>query len=223
MALWAGAAEAPPVEPQNTAETRPDTQRRRNEWTRRGAPMLQAGDTVSDEEIKDFMSKHSPERWRRMDGLPPERKEKLMGFIRTQYYWLERLKQEDPEVYALRLKRLPIEDKMFELSWSSRGDAKQSDELREQVKLFLDSSLAERKLRLDRWETKLREQQQTFNREKARLDEALANREEMIDRGVNLVNSQQIGQLKNWAGPMFGHMRAFSDPDNEPATRPSEK
>jgi hypothetical protein len=200
-----------------------DFPRMRREWMREdGQPAVLSG---TEEEIATFMKTHSPKRWQRFQDLGSERREKLFHSIRQQYHWMQRLKEDDRQIYDLRLKRLPIEDAMFDLSWQLRhADAKDEAELRaqlrQQVRAFLDSSLAERELRLARWRERVRQGQEMIQREESRLAEASANREQMIEHGMKLVEDQNLEQLKRWAGPMFGPRSQNPGPLDEtpPAT-----
>lgn len=248
FACCAMAADAPPAQkaepvPQSptrgnqpgNVDRRPEQRRMGREWWREnGGPNSAARgwtgpstQPMSDEEyerVSQFMQTNSPHRWGKLLELLPERRETILMGIRQQYQWMERLKLDDPPIYDIRLKRLPIEDEMFRLNWEARhGDgqtpADSRDKLREQVRLFLDNCLAERKLRLDRWRSRLREAQRNINFEESSVADLEANRESWIEKGMELIETDKIGRLKDWAGPMFNaRQRDQLDGDDAPAS-----
>ena len=71
---------------------------------------------------EQFMETYSPKRWEKLQNLRPERKDRILTLIRNQIHMLDRLKQEDPKVYELRMSRLTVEDEMFSLVWTLKHD-----------------------------------------------------------------------------------------------------
>src|SRR4051812_46190452 len=68
-------------------------------------------------EVEEFFKSKSPKRYEKYDQLSDERKQKLLEAVGGQYRMLQRLQKDDPEMYQVRVSRLPIEDEMFALAW----------------------------------------------------------------------------------------------------------
>src|SRR5437763_460721 len=103
---------------------RPGDAMRRREWWRENGPGAGAAPTtrsISPEEWQDierFMTTRSPKRWAKFNEMPDdERKQRLGGFVVVRYRAMQELKQNDPAMFDIRLRRLPIEDEIFELGW----------------------------------------------------------------------------------------------------------
>jgi hypothetical protein len=183
---------------------------------------------MSEEEraqIEQFMRAYSPKRWEKFQDVPDDRKDKILNFIRTQYHWMERLKEEDPKIYDIRIKRVPIEDEMFAIGWEiHHSDSKSVPELRkrlrEQVRLFVSNSLEERRARLDRWRDRLKEQQDWLNKQQADLDRDSKRVDELVEKGLDSVDREQGSELKALAGPLLGPRPRFFDA-SPPSTAPS--
>jgi hypothetical protein len=157
-------------------------------------------------EIRQFMETHSPRRMRRLEDVPRERQGDIYDRIRAQYHAMQRLKEQDPQIYELRLKRLPIEDEMFALGWRLKHDeeldGKTAQELRaklrEQMRQFVENSLEERRLRLAR-------AQELFEQLKR-------NKEALIEKGVAGIENERGDVLRDLALPVFPAQRAVRAP-----------
>lgn len=233
-------AYAQSTRPSEHRDARPDGPfRRGNEWRRdtlkgpnanvgggggAGAGGGLFGPMTDDEkgEIEKFMKSYSPRRWEKFQDVPDERKDKILSNIRTQYHWMQRLKDEDPKIYDIRLKRLPIEDDMFALGWElHHGEPKAPDELRkklrEKVRQFVRNSIEERQARLDRWRERLRKDEEWLNKQQAEFDKDAKNMDTLVDKGIEAVENERPGELKSLAGPMLTP-RARPEPPTPPAS-----
>jgi hypothetical protein len=154
--------------------------RQRLEW-RRGSDFRPENfsEPTPDEwkEIEAFMKSNSPERFKRLDDIgDDQRQQGVRNMFAARYRMLQDLKERDPEIYQIRLARMPIEDKVFELGWklSRRQGEKPDDikkELRQQFRVLLKSQFDERALHLRRMEKRLASDQQRI--------------EEMVDANLN--------------------------------------
>ena len=194
-----------------------------------GAPV---SGPMTDEEradIEQFMKAYSPKRWDKLQDIPDTRRDKILLNIRNQYAWMQRLKTEDPTIYDIRIKRIPIEDEMFALGWElHHSDSKSPQDLRnrlrEQVRLFVSNSLEERRARIDRWRDRLKQEQDWFDKQQSAYLSDVSSVDALIEKGVDAVESERGGELKSLAGPLLGPRAHFLDtpPATRPATGPAE-
>ena len=150
-----------------------DDMRGRGEWTRREMRADPFAEVMPEEwkQIEEFMKKHSPERLKRLEDIGDEsRQQGVKNMFAARYRFMQELKERDEELYKIRLERLPIEDKAFELSWQlmRSKQAEKSEEtkklLRAELRKLVKSRLEERALHLRQMERRLTE-------EEARIDE----------------------------------------------------
>ncbi len=173
-------------------------------------------------EIEQFMKSYSPRRWEKFQDVPEDRRDKILSNIRAQYRWMKRLKEEDAEIYDIRIKRLPIEDEMFALGWEMRQEAHPTEatrkKLRDQVRLFVDNSLAERRVRLARWQDRLKQEQLWLADQQSSLQQDLARHDLLVDKGVDAIeNDRGMAELRDLAGPMLQRGFRPSNPENNSA------
>ena len=166
------------------------------------------------EEVRSFMQRYSPERLRRLEDVPDQRQTGIYKRIAAQYRSIERMKEEDPEIYQLRLKRLPIEDAMFSLGWqlkrSDDATTKVSTEelrskLREQVRLFVDSHLEERRIRIERNVQRIKKEQADLQEAQEKLRQMLADKDALIEKGVTGIENERGDALKELSAPILRH------------------
>ena len=227
---------APSSTQPSDAERRSNTMRRSESPLRRGmdfrrglgvTPGGGAGQLppMTDEEkteIEQFMKSYSPRRWEKFQDVPEDRRDKILSNIRAQYRWMKRLKEEDAEIYDIRIKRLPIEDEMFALGWEMRQEAHPTEatrkKLRDQVRLFVDNSLAERRVRLARWQDRLKQEQLWLADQQSSLQQDLARHDLLVDKGVDAIeNDRGMAELRDLAGPMLQRGFRPSNPENNSA------
>src|SRR5438046_2418472 len=88
---------------------------------------------LSPEEWADaskFMKEHSPKRWESYEKLPPEQQDRLQRAISMRWRTLQQLKDSEPEIYKMRVKRMELEDEIFTLTRDLRhADGKKETEI----------------------------------------------------------------------------------------------
>src|SRR5262245_57046071 len=135
-----------------TARAAEESDRRPPGWRRDGGPTTRPINDDDRRAVDAFMQKNSPKRFARIQDRPDMRKEKLYEFLAFRLRMLDNLKQNEPGIYDLQMKRMPIEDEIFDLGWQLRHDADNPDELRkklrQQVRAMMDSRMEERRLRI---------------------------------------------------------------------------
>lgn len=198
------------------------------EW-RREYRGLRPWEEISDEKwaaVERFMKAHSPERLKRLDEVPDERREMIRRSIVRRFDSMQQAREREPKMYELRLKRMRIEDEIFTLGLKLKElvkpDAveKTRKELRAQVKALLENRLSERRLRLEQAEQRLKEERKGLQRE----EEGLA---EIVERHLKwLVEEDRwpgLGEPPPRAGPpLDDRARRFREMSGESRERPSE-
>lgn len=222
---------------ENRTDNRPAMGARPGWWRgdRMGAPTTRQLTPEEVAEIETFMQKHSPKRFERFLGLPERRREGLLFFLAVRYRQLQEMKQNDPDVFALRMARMTIEDEVFDLGWRLNHDspADKSEleaRLRQQVRLLMQSTIDEKKLRVKQWQARVEEETASIAKDEADLDR-------IVDANVTaLLNSDKFPGMMNLLGPGMGRgMRQDRPRDQQgpgpgpfaapapPTTRPAAK
>jgi hypothetical protein len=160
----------------------------------------------SDEEwqqISQFMQEHSPKRWAKFNdmNLPAERSDRLRGFVALRYHNLMELKQNDPKMFEVRLRRMPIEDEVFALGWELRHKPENPDaingKLKEQVRALIDNRIEEHELRV-------RTLKERLAVEEDRLAQAKANKDEVIVKSMQAIRDNKFPAMGDFASPAPG-------------------
>jgi len=160
--------------------------------------------------IAEFMQKNSPRRFEtyKKQVTDEEKMNRLKSAIASRYKALEDLKQANPALYDIRLKRVAIEDQVFGLSSDLRhgeGEEKQvRTKLRQQVAALFASRLAEHKLLLSQLEQKVAN-------EKKRVEDLQSRQEQLVQTAVQkLEDARRPGATAE----LFGSL--FAPPGREP-------
>jgi hypothetical protein len=117
-----------------------------------------------------FMKDNSPRRWAAFEKIPGDNPHRLtvMRAFYGRYRMLQSLRDEDPALYDLRMKRLKLEDNVFGLVWDLKHedapDAKQKiqTDLKAEVVELVDVGIQERGRRIERLETALKDEKERF-------------------------------------------------------------
>ena len=130
------------------------------------------------EDVEAFMKKHSPRRLEKMDQIDDERQQAVKRMLVTRYRNLQDLKDQDQELYDIRVDRMRIEDDVFGLGWDLNhpGNDKSEEvrkELRAKLRLLFKSGLQERAHRLKHWEKVLEQHRKSLKEDEAKLDTAV--------------------------------------------------
>jgi hypothetical protein len=116
------------------------------------------------------------------------------------YRMLEQLKEHDQAIYDIRMKRLPIEDQIFDLSQKIRRKDGDVDSLRsqrrEQVKLWAENALEERRARLEQLQRRLDD-------ERKRLEADSKNKERFVETQLKRLDDDRGGLKGDFAFPML--------------------
>ncbi len=159
-------------------------------------------------DISRFMQQNCPRRWDAYQALHPNQQGRLKMVMANSYWTLQRLQRSDPQIYDLRMQRLPIEDEIFGLA----HDMKASDGPKEAMRAQMAKRLAEwfdiglkiQQLRVAQLESQL-------TSAKERLTEQQTDRDRLIKRQLTLVE-------KN--GGNLGEMSQPLDPPERPGDQP---
>ena len=154
--------------------------------------------------VDRFMNTYSTHRWAKFRELPDDdRKQRLRGFVAQRYRAMQELKQNDPKIYDVRLQRLQIEDKIFDLGWKLNHDADNVQQtrtaLQAQLRLLIENRIQERTLRVAQLEQRL-------SSEKERLTDESTNKEKAIDASMNAIEKQRWPGMAEMVPPiaLFG-------------------
>jgi hypothetical protein len=144
----------------------------------------------SDEEWQEaaaFAQQYCPNRLEALDQLEELQRERLRAALYARYQHLAQIKENDAEVYELRLKRLQLEDEVFGALRAVRqaaegGQSAARDAYRAKVTALIQNGLAERALRLERLERSVASERDRLQKDQARLGELVEARMQEIDR-----------------------------------------
>jgi len=163
--------------------------------------------------VEEFLKKNAPQRYAKIQDLSEERQKKVIDAARLQYRGLERLKNDDPQLYEIRIKRLPIMDDLFALGWDLRhGESKTADatkqKVRQRVRDLIDSRVEELNLRIARSEDRIERIKTNLAREQGALSslqstvqQATTNREALVERGMTAIQNESGAELRDLAAP----------------------
>jgi hypothetical protein len=197
LAAFCAAASTPPTTNESSVKTerprlgRIDGQRPNQYWRDRAAATTKpSADELS--EVDDFMKENSPKRWGKIQDMPDKRKDNIMQFVVQRYRMLQDLKRNDEDMYNLRVKRLKIEDEIFDLGWdlknSKNGDQNNAQlestrkELRKTVRALVDNRIEEHRLRLKQWQEKMDE-------ERKRMVAEQNSEDQFVDSSVKAIEN----------------------------------
>src|SRR5205823_1241949 len=112
-----------------------------------------------------FMKEHSPKRYEAMQKLSKERQEPLKNNVFRRYRILEALRLNDSDIYDLHVKRVGVEDEIFELTRDLRNASSTEEDkvrktLHDKIGELLDLEIEERKIRINRWKKLIAQEQE---------------------------------------------------------------
>ncbi len=207
---------------------RMDGQRPPGNWRDRYSGVTTKPTSEELREVDEFMNENSPKRWSKIKDMPDDRKSKLNGYVVQRYRMLQDLKQNEPAMYDLRVKRLKIEDEIFSLGWDLKNNKNEKSEnfsadatkkeLKKKVRALADSRIDEHRLRLKQWQEKMEQ-------ERKRLAEEQANVDQFVDSSVNAIETDMRWPMGDLVMPLPSGRNAL--PGRElrnmaPASQPSE-
>jgi hypothetical protein len=161
-----------------------------------------------------FMNRFTPTRWQKFKEMPDDRhKERLKTILANRYRVMQELKVNDTDTYSLRVRRLQIEDRIFDLGWrvNHNGEPPTSQpvvapdqpanaraagpfanmtqdqlrtELRKEVRSLIANRVEERRLHVKQLTERL-------NAETARLNAEQGNVEQLVEAGMKNIEKQR--------------------------------
>jgi hypothetical protein len=187
---------------------------RSGQWSRDNDPTL--GRAIRPEpqwgDVDWFMKRFTPTRWQKFLEMPESsRKDKLKTAVANRYRAIQELKINDTDTYSLRVRRLEIEDRIFDLGWrvnhngeppTSQPVATDNDrpasrpsyanlsreqmhaELRKEVRSLIANRIEERRLHV-------RQLNERLNSETARLNDEQANVDRLVEDGMSNIQKQR--------------------------------
>lgn len=171
---------------------------RSGEW-RRSEP-------ISDDrwaELGKFMKQYSPKRWERMTELSDGARNRIGHMIDRRVSQLTWLKDADPKVYEIRLKRMQIEDEIFGLGWQLTHDRPEHPDkirakLKAQVTALVHNKLDERRTRIHEMQARLDQERQSLREDQAQADANVTAHMNAIEQNARW---PQLGDFAGTGGP----------------------
>ena len=162
-----------------------------------------------------FLKEHAPKRWAILQNLDEEGQQRVRGFVFWRFRTLERMKNNDPDMYQLHLKRFGIEDEIFGIRFPIRQEGRFATEeemskMRERVAALVDVSLEEREIRVQRLREMLKREEDYLAAERGSRDAAIQERVSLIEQG------RSMGMGRGFGGPGGGYAPAGPPPDRQP-------
>jgi hypothetical protein len=216
VSVWSASAPTPAttnpssaVDSTTETTTPPPQERRREErrqqWSRENDPSMARPLRAEPQwgDVDWFMNQWTPNRWAKFRDMPEgQRKDKLKSIVANRYRAMQELKLNDTDTYQLRVKRLQIEDRIFDLGWrvnhngegpttqpAPAADARLTPEqlraeLRKEVRTLIANRIEERRLHVRQLSDRLKS-------ETARLDDEQANVDRLVEAGMKNIESQK--------------------------------
>jgi hypothetical protein len=153
------------------------------------------------------MKENSPKRWKMYQNAPETHQARLRGLIYAAWKNLDRIKNDDKDLYALRLRRLPVEDDIFGISAEiKRGGERASPELRKQLEAkvgeFVDLRHEERKLRIAKLEKTLAAERRELVEFDSRREKIVENRTREVEReGPSALTAEHMARRNDEEQP----------------------
>ena len=171
-----------------------------------------------------FSKEYGPKRWAILQTLDEERQQYIRGMIFWRYRNLERLKNTDPDMYQIHLKRFGIEDEIFGIRFPIRQEQRyptqeEMSRMKEKAAAWVDVGLEERELRIQRLRDMLKREEDYLNSEKNGREAAIAERMAVIEQGRGM----GIGRRREGEGGAFAPMvppPSRPQPQQQPSTQP---
>ena len=141
--------------------------------TRQRAAAAWAGPAATDqelEEVTDFMRKFAPARWAALDALPEggAGHRGVMVYVVARWRHLQILREEDLELYEIKVSQMAVEDAIYGLLARTRTPAEREPlrkHLREKVGELVKLGLTERAHRIERLRQALKAEEDRLARD----------------------------------------------------------
>ncbi len=175
------------------------------------------------ERCEAFSKEFGPQRWAILQTLDEERQLYIRGMVFWRYRNLERLKNSDPDMYQVHLKRFGIEDDIFGIRFPIRQEQRyptqeEMSRLKEKATALVDVGLEERELRIQRLRDMLKREEDYLTSEKNGREAAIAERLAVIEQGRGMGLSRRREGEGGFAPPV---PPARPQLQAQPSTQPS--
>jgi hypothetical protein len=174
-----------------------------------------------------FSKEYGPKRWAILQTLDEERQQYIRGMVFWRFRNLERLKNSDPDMYQIHLKRFGIDDEIFGIRFPIRQELRaptqeEMSKLKDKATAWIDVGLEERELRVQRLREMLKREEDYLASEKNGRDAAIAERLAFIEqgRGMGLGMRRREGEGGGFA-PVLPPPQRPQSQQQQPATQPS--
>ena len=177
------------------------------------------------ERCEAFSKEYGPKRWAILQTLDEERQQYIRGMIFWRYRNLERLKNTDPDMYQIHLKRFGIEDEIFGIRFPIRQEQRyptqeEMSRMKEKAAAWVDVGLEERELRIQRLRDMLKREEDYLSSEKNGREAAIAERMAVIEQGRGMgIGRRRDGEGGGAFTPMAPPPRRPQS-QQQPSTQP---
>lgn len=140
---------------------------------RGGPPWLRVREPTEDEmtRVAAFMELHAPKRWKWYQGIQDEGRRNFMRrFLWWQFQQADELRNQNPPLYDLKVKRIEADDHVFAAALAVKEDgltdeqrAEREDKLRGLVRNLVDLDLQEREARIEQLKKDLDREAKALN------------------------------------------------------------
>lgn len=155
------------------------------------------------EKFVAFMKENSPKRWSVVENSSnPDGQMRMRGMLYQRFRVLERLRNADQDMYEVNLRRIGVEDEIFDISYSAlltEGrplTPQELSKLREQVTALVDITIEEREVRVQRLRDMLKREEGLLTVEKGQREAAIAERMALIEQGDIMRGGGMRGGLR---------------------------
>jgi hypothetical protein len=181
------------------------------------------GISVQDtEQAAQFMRENSPSRWKTVEDMPEDSSDRraVMAFIVARWRTLQSIRDEDAQLYEIKLKQLHIEDDIYAMLATTPSAAEREPlrpKLRESVSELLNLGLLEREHRIAQLGKLLKTEQQKLDADRKRLSVAADRRAgALVADGPSALRPA----MPQWPMRMGPYLPENGEP-KQPATKPN--
>lgn len=182
------------------AQQPPDAEREESgarHWTRGG--WAQDADVAA---ATDFIRENAPNRWRALESLPEEggMRRGVLLYALARYRNIQAVKQDDEQLYQIKLKQLRTEDELYGILTSLQTpEERQAEQSRitTATRALVDLELAERQRRLDRMREALKREEQSLASDREHVAEITERKSSaLINQGTGALRREFIGRYR---------------------------
>lgn len=193
--------------------------------TPRPRAAIAAARMASEEELEDiaaFMREFAPARWAAMESLPDSGavRRSVMVYVVARWRHLQVLREEDTQLYDIKVQQMTVEDAIYGLLARTRTPAEREPlrkSLREKVTELVNLGLKEREHRIERLRQALKVEEDRLAKDQATTGRTVERRvDAFVTDGPVTLHSDLP------RGPRRGGPGAAGGADDEPALPPGK-